>query len=53
MGWAGPADWAELSPRIGGPTSAQNDWADLGPEYFLGLVFGPGWANTCPAQMQC
>ena len=45
--------WAELSPRIGGPTSTQNDWADLGPEYFLGLVFGPGWANTCPAQMQC
>jgi len=27
MGRAGPDNWAELSPRIGGPTSAQNGWA--------------------------
>jgi hypothetical protein len=38
-----------INPENSGPILAQNSWADLGPEYFLGL----GRANTSPAQGQC
>jgi len=32
VGWAGPTNWAELSPKRVGPISAQKwGWADLGP----------------------
>ena len=46
MGWAGPAqlNGPDAAQGKGGPTAAQNGWADLGPEDYFSLR----WAEPGP-----
>ena len=48
MGWAGPADWAGLSPKKDG-------WAEIGPNRSghsrpIKTFYSPLWAGPDPAQ---
>jgi len=45
MGWAGPTDWAGLSPKLLGRFRPKMGWADLGPKKKVNIIF---WARPGP-----